>query len=413
MKSQTPKQGLLRVLRGDVVKFSALQSAFWFSIAIGSYQTVFMKSLGYSASMIGIVNALASVAGIIATPFWGMMSDKVRSLKKIVIFLYIIGAGAYLLVPTSAHIIILGLPALMILIPTMALFRYPFFTLSDTWLVHSSHNKGLNFGRIRSFGSFSFAVGGILVSSLIPIIGIPNVFYISAGIFLVVIWIGLHIDDVHMNEENKKHLTLKELDVGSLFKNYYYLIFLVFTFFLTLMTACDNNFLPFILEAAGDKAANLGIITGFRALMEMPMLLLFSRFRKKYPLHYLAIGAGVLYAAGAIMTGIFAKNIWHLLLFSVFSGLGSGIWIACGANYIFAIASKHLKATAQTIFGATSSVAGIAGNLVGGILVDSIGAKHFYVLIGLILLAAIIVYAGLRCAVRRHDQIEFPNTETA
>ncbi len=401
-------------LNRDALKFSALQFTFWLAIAVGNNLTVFMRSIGYSASTVGFINAMASVVGIFAMPFWGMMSDKFNSLKKIIIFLFVAGAATFLLVPVSAGFQIFGIPLLMLLIPCMSFFRYPFFSLSDNWFVQSSNKKGLHFGPIRALGSLSYAAGGILTSILIRYIEIPFAFYISSGLFIFVIWISFHIDDVATEKEkNKKHLTLKELHVGSLFKNYYYMIFLVFAFCLSIMVTCDNSFLAFLLDVTGSKVTDFGIVSGFRSLLEIPLLLLFGKLRKKYPLHKLAIAAGILYSLSAVLTGLFSKDIWSILLFSVFNGMASGGWIACAANYVYMLSSKNLKATAQTILGAASSSAGIVGNLVGGVLIDGVGAKNFYVLIGVFLILATFAYTMLHYLAQKKKIAEFPEAERA
>jgi predicted MFS family arabinose efflux permease len=52
--------------------------------------------------------------------------------------------------------------------------------------------------------------------------------------------------------------------------------------------------------------------------------------------------------------------------------------IASSANYIFSLDPLRLKSTAQMINSAATSVAGMCGNLIGGVLIDRIGVKAFY-----------------------------------
>ena len=44
---------------------------------------------------------------------------------------------------------------------------------------------------------------------------------------------------------------------------------------------------------------------------------------------------------------------------------------------MYSLAPDHLKATAQTLNGAMNSVAGIIGNLLGGVLIAMVGVKAF------------------------------------
>lgn len=49
---------------------AALSGIYWFVAAIGCYQTLFLQNIGFTATNIGILNALCSVIGIGAMSFW-------------------------------------------------------------------------------------------------------------------------------------------------------------------------------------------------------------------------------------------------------------------------------------------------------------------------------------------------------
>ena len=67
---------------------------FWFAWSFGVYQTVYLQSVGFSASSIGMLNAISSAVGIFSVTFWGMVSDRIGSLKKVLVTVL---AGAALL----------------------------------------------------------------------------------------------------------------------------------------------------------------------------------------------------------------------------------------------------------------------------------------------------------------------------
>ena len=382
--------------RKESVKFATLQGLFWLACAIGGFLNVFMLENGFTASEVGLVNAIASAVGILATPICGMVCDKIRSVKKVTLTLYIVGAIMYAAVPMSAELKWMGISMLMLLVPVMSFFRTPFYTLTDNWLVQNSNQKGLNFGAIRSFGSLLYAVGGIGISFVIPYMGVSPVFMLSSIMFIPVVLIGLTIDDSY---QNVSHIQKKEkLQPGKLFRDYYYIIFLIFTFLLGILTTCDTNFLPYMLEAIGEDTAQFGLIGGYRALLEIPVLVFFKYVRKKVSPLSITVAVGVFYAVSAILMGGFSANIWHILIYSSLNGMACGIWIAFASNHIYQMTPEGLKATAQPIFGATSSVAGIVGNLLGGVLIDLVGAKLVYVYLGIMMLTTVGLYIILNIA---------------
>ena len=54
---------------------------FWFAWAFGCYQSVYLQSVGFSASNLGVLNAASSAVTIASVSFWGMVSDRFGSIQ--------------------------------------------------------------------------------------------------------------------------------------------------------------------------------------------------------------------------------------------------------------------------------------------------------------------------------------------
>ena len=54
-------------------------------MAVGNYQTVYLQSIGFPATDFGLLNAIACAVAIFAMTFWGTVSDRIGSVRKIVI----------------------------------------------------------------------------------------------------------------------------------------------------------------------------------------------------------------------------------------------------------------------------------------------------------------------------------------
>lgn len=55
---------------------TGINSVFWFAWAFGSYQTIYLQQAGFTASQLGVLNALTSIFSIASVAFWGMVSDR-------------------------------------------------------------------------------------------------------------------------------------------------------------------------------------------------------------------------------------------------------------------------------------------------------------------------------------------------
>lgn len=91
-----------------------------------------------------------------------------------------LGVGLYALIP----LIPTGLPVspvlFLIFIPLINFFRGSMTNFTDNILVRNCNELRLNFGAIRSVGSFLYMVGGVLISALLPMVGVPSTFWLSA-----------------------------------------------------------------------------------------------------------------------------------------------------------------------------------------------------------------------------------------
>ena len=116
-------------------QFSGVEFMFWFSTACSGYLTVFLQSRGMSATQVGVVGAVNFTAGIIAAPFWGMISDKMRSMRKVLILCLGVGSMLWAIVPLTAGIAVGPLMLSLLIIPVSSFFRTPANSLVESWVV--------------------------------------------------------------------------------------------------------------------------------------------------------------------------------------------------------------------------------------------------------------------------------------
>ena len=48
---------------------TGVNSIFWFSWSFGSYQTIYLQEVGFTASQLGLLNALTSIGSIASVSF--------------------------------------------------------------------------------------------------------------------------------------------------------------------------------------------------------------------------------------------------------------------------------------------------------------------------------------------------------
>ena len=151
----------------EALRLTVVQSTFWASMAIGGYQTVYLQNNGFPAAQFGLLNAIACAVAIVAMTFWGMVSDRIGGVRKIVMLTLTLGVSLFALIP----LIPTGQPysalLFLIVIPIVNFFRSPMSAFVDNLTVRNCAENGLNYGTIRSSGSLWFAIAGILAGNLL------------------------------------------------------------------------------------------------------------------------------------------------------------------------------------------------------------------------------------------------------
>ena len=376
----------------QALNLTGVNGIFWFAWAFSCYQAVYLQSVGFSASELGVLNALSSAVAIASVSFWGMISDRIGSLRKVLITVLIGGAALYAMVPAIPTSLSFSPLLLTCLLPAVNFFRGSMATFTDNLLVRNCNELRLNFGVLRSAGSFLFTVGSMIISFLLPTVGVQNTFWISGLLMIPAVILTFFSREPNAKPKAKKQEKGGGLNLGELFHNRAYAAFLVFAFLFYIAVNCEANFLPYFMKDVGVASEQYGILLAYRAFLEIPFLLLMMRLRRRFPLRYLVMGSAVLMALECLGLGLFAHSLPTMLLFCTFFGLGNGLFIGSSLNYVYELAPDHLKASAQAFFVSVSSVAGILGNLVGGLVFDAIGAQPFYLVVAAMYVLSALIF---------------------
>ena len=374
------------------LKYASINLTFYITMSLGGYVTVFLQSIGFDAQQVGMMTALNSGVGIFSSPFWGTLSDKLRSLKKVIVFALLTGTLLYVFIPATSGLNIGGVSFLFFLIPFAMFFKMPPMSLLENWMLRNSSAEKLNYGALRAFGALGYAIASLALGYILPRIGVTFTFYANAMLAVPAVILLIAVRGSADGEGlGKKRLTFKEMQVSQLFKNFYLVSYIIFSIFQRIPFQCVNIFMPFLISEIGGNTEQLGVILGLRALVEIPMMLLLKPLRQKIPLYYMIMAASCFFMLECMLF-TYADSFGAIAAISILHGIGNGIMLPTGSSYVFSLAPAHLKATTQTVLGSMTSIAGILGGLLGGILILELGIRQFYFIIGIMIMAALILF---------------------
>ncbi len=354
---------------------------FWFATAISAYLTVWLQEEGFSSSQLGVINAVASGVGILVITLTGVISDRIGSLVKTLILCLIIGFGAYSLIPfLPCHA--MAFTVFVLVLSAMSLFRNPMTSLAENLLVRNCNELSLNYGRIRSSASLAYCLGGLAATGVIAWIGTGGTFWLGGLLGIPAIVFAFFIRDPDGIQDHTEANFRR--DTMALIQSRPYLILIFSVFVYQMGHVCRLNFLPYYMQGIGLDPGKYGVLLAYSAILEIPSLMVLSLARKRFDYRQLLIIAVVLQLTEVVLMGTVCSSLPALLLITTLYGLGNGLYLAAVLNYVYVLAPMSLRASAQAFYQAFASIACIIGNLIGGVAFEQMGAKSFYLSLGIL-----------------------------
>ncbi len=377
------------------LNLALLQGIFWVAWAFGNYSNYYLQLNGFTPAQIGALNSVCNITGIAAAFIFGYISDRINSVKKIFAFTLATGGVLFSIAPLIPLKYSYSVVMIFVYFALTNFFRGTNPTFLDNISVRTCAVVGINFGLIRCVGSITFSVASTLVQPVINAVGVGSIFPISGLLLLLTLLLLAFSYDPKSSDDVDRERKKEPLSLKPLLKNYYYVTFIVFSAVFYLAYNSEYSFLTYFFEERGIGMSRFGIFVAVRALTEVPMLLLMKRLRRRLRLKYAIVAAVLLISTYFLGLGLVAHSIGSMLFFAVLFGTGNGLLIGAFSTYLYKLAPYELKATAQTIYGAVSCAAGIAGNFCGGFIYDALRGSYYTLLGAATLFSALLFTAAL------------------
>ncbi|SFP98312.1 MFS transporter [Caldicoprobacter faecalis] len=361
----------IRSIHPKQLQYSVLEFIFWATFAAYyPFVVVFLRNKGFSNTIIGTIVAINSLVVVFAQPFWGIVSDRIQSVKKV--FIICLTAAIILLQPVSfiSSAVFVG-----IVLALVTAFESPLAPLLDSWVIQGiKTEKNLYYGSIRVWGSIGFAVMVYIYGRLVDSFSTDVLFPILLlmGCLTVITCIGIKTDRPVSSDG------VDNLNFTRLLKNYAYMSFLIFAMVIIIPHRSAFIFLPNLMELVGGSDGELGMVFTIMAISEIPIFL-YSKIliRKFKPINLILFSTIFFILRQALY--LVSTTPFHVLAIQLLQGPSFALFTNGAVYYIDELAPSELKATAQTFANSIFfGVSGIIGSYVGGWIIDSYGLRSIY-----------------------------------
>ncbi|MFD2638083.1 MFS transporter [Piscibacillus salipiscarius] len=345
-----------------------------------SYLPVYLEGKGLTGAQIGWVLAVGPLASIIAQPFWGYLSDKYKTVKKILlicVFGLIIFSSIFLSMSHFLWIMFVGF--------FFYFFATPVGALGDSLAQRRADDLGVSFGTIRTWGSIGFATSSLAIGLVLTLTGVEYMIWPYLAFAFIALFVTFRVKDVEVSKE-----PVSFADFKRLLQNKPFVIFLFFMMFLTISHRANDSFIGLYINQLGGTNFVIGSAWFIGVISEAIVFATAGYWFKKYHTLIFVILAGVIYSFRWFLFAS-ADSYWVVLALQFTHGLTFGVLYLASLDYVTRLIPKLTQSTGHLLFYAVFfGISGIIGSLIGGALIDVYGGGTLYFVMGLIAVAGTI-----------------------
>lgn len=350
--------------------------------AAANFLSVFLESIGFSAGQIGLTMSLISGIGIASQPTWGIVSDKMRSMRRCFMLCMLGTAACALGVAFLSGGAGIGQGWIVGALALLYFFFHPSNMMMELWLVRISAHPRLRipYGAMRSWASIGYALFSLVFVPLLRLFPERSIYFFLAGFALLALLLAGKVPGEAENDgEPAGRQRLRDQPFRAVL-NYWVLAYVLFEALYQIPINWRATYMIYVLQEFGTESRLYGALMFMAGLCEVPMLLLTHRLTARagwaWPLIISVLILMVEY-------GFYAWGHSLALLFTaqLLRGSAYALYVACRYQYVHRLAPKGLEGSTMAVVNAVSAVTNFLAAAAGGFLLEKLGTRPFYAML--------------------------------
>ena len=353
--------------------YGALNGVYWMLCClIYSFSATFLLGRGYSNSQLGLIVAAGYVLGLVLQPLAAAVAD--RSARAP---LWVIGSCTALVALTVTALLFLPGKSLAVTV-VYGLFLTLVIVLQPLVNAFAYYIEGLGaavpFGACRAVGSLAYGVLAAALGWVIERTGtdaVPAAGLISAALMLgLMAWFAgagtpsTAARDTEAGAEKR----------GSVLRSVGFRTVLAACVLLFFSHSFLSGYMLQIVRGVGGGSGDMGMLTGYVAVLELPTMFLFERLLRRFSCGGMLCFAAVFFIAKNLlaltagsMTGLYGGFFFQLISYALF--------IPASVRYVGALAGPGDANRAQAYVTAMTTLGSVCASGFGGVLIDRFGLR--------------------------------------
>lgn len=332
---------------------------------------VYLADQGLRPAQIGFIIGTGGFVTLITQPLWGMISDKTRTIRKVLLLLIFFSSViGYFLYDSSSYL------QLILFAMLLYFFLMPIDPLTESLNFTMAEKSGISYGSIRTYGALGYAVISLITGYVMSYFGANSLAFLFAGIGLISFIVSWMMPDAPVSG---KPVTLSSLK--HFFSNKETLLFLLLVFICAVPARMNDTFLGVYIRELGGSAKLVGLTWFLAAGSEIVVFALsFWWLRKGKEIIIISFAAAFFFIRYFVSAWITDPQL--LAYLQIMQLLTFPIFYSAAIQYLYGIVPVEWRATGQTVLALLFfGVSGIIASYIGGAIYGAYGGKTLYLFI--------------------------------
>ena len=364
--------------------------------AAANFLSVFLESIGITAGQMGLITAFVNGISIVSQPAWGIVSDRIQSVKK-----------CFMLCMAGVAVCSLTLPALsqgngpwrlvMIgMLMVMYFFFHPSNMMMELWLVRVNDHPVLKipYGSVRSWASIGYALFSLVFVPILQAAPVRNIYYFFAGFAVVSILLASHIPaESEGTKPKQERQRLRDMPFRSML-NYWIIGHIIFEVLYQIPFSWRVTYMIYAVKEFGLDSSVYGALMFAAGICEVPMLLLIKRISHRTGWAWLLLISALILTAEYSLYAV-GHSIFILFVAQLLRGFSYALYVASRYQYLHRLAPEGLEASTQALVNSISAIVNFIAAAAGGFLLEACGTRSFFALLCGMQLISGVFFVGL------------------
>lgn len=351
--------------------------------------SLFLQRQGLVEGKIGFILSISPLIGILTNPIYTKICKSYKVTKKVLGMVSIIEAILIVSISFFSNFYVISILTLLI-----ALFGSCHYGLMDSLITIFASREKVNYSSIRLFGSSAYIIGTIIGGMIINIFSFNLCFLISCILFIISGVFYYLLKPILYDKEETKNIEFRKV-----FKNKEFIIFLLLYIVLMGTTNASDNFFSVYLKSRGINETKYGFIYAYYVIIEVVLLLIFTKNANKINNNILLIIASLALSTRVFINGLYASIIL-VVVSAGLRGVTYAILLHVSFQQVYHIVGEDLATSGIMAMTMGQAVFVLVFNNINGNLIEKTNTyKYYYLLMFLFSIIALFLtlYRYIAC----------------